>query len=268
MKQNQLFFINDKDKITISYNKQNFNRQNTRDDIREYLVMAYLRFNCTVSGKVCATLTTIAAECGYPSKNNAKDNNDKIRETLCKFSQNGLFTCNKDLHTIRNTEYFELQLTDEYNIFYCDSNFVSLSMAEFETIIHNETRAKKDILFATYLCLKKYTYSNPDIKLPNLIVTTQDAIKRVVGVTSRNTIADALNDLVKLKLIYTNNLTYFYYDEIKNKFYPTASVYALDKAELYYAKEVLQEKYNVDAIYTSVEIASKEKERDKYARRI
>ena len=253
MIENQIFFRSDKNQITIPYSKCNFERKNEKYELDLYLLKAYLRFNCTVSGKVCTTLNAITSGCGYSIKGNSKRANDKFRELLLYLQGNRDIYCDKELETIKNSEYFELQLASN-DIFYCEKNFVNLTMEEYDRLIAAETPTGKNILLATYLCIKKNIYYNADVPTPKLSIPSNDAIKNVLGVASVKTVKSAISDLQQLNMIYSNEVTYYYKDAKSDMYLPTRNVYALDRGELKRTKEALAEFYQVNYIYTASEI--------------
>lgn len=253
MSKNQIFFLADKNQITIPFNKNYFEKRNTKDDLDIYLLRAYLRFHCTVSGKICTTLDAITFGCGYSIKCNSRVSNERFRALLLSLQQNNLLDCDKDLNVIKNSEYFELQLSSN-DIFYCDNNFVSLTMREYEAIIHSKTATKKNILLATYLCIKKNIYSNSDMQSYQLSIPSNDVIKNVIGVSSLTTVKSAIADLRKLNMIYCNDVIYYYKDSKTGSYIQTRNVYALNNNELHHTKEALKDFYQVNDIYTAGEI--------------
>lgn len=253
MNNNQIFFLSNKNKITIPYNKSSFERKNTKSDLELYVLKAFLRFNCTVSGKICTTLNAITNGCGYSTKDHSKKSNERFRELLQCLQDNNDIYCSKDIGSIKHGEYFELQLTSNA-IFYCEKSFVILTMKEYETLINSETSTNKSILLATYLCIKKNIYNNPDIQSYQLSIPSNDVIKNVIGVSSLTTVKAAIADLRKLNMIYCNDTVYYYKDLISDKYMQTRNVYALSNNELDYTKEALKDFYQVNDIYTASEI--------------
>lgn len=251
---NNIFFISDKKQITASFAKSNFERKNSKEELVLYLLRSYIRFYCTASGKVCSTLNAITEGCGSPTKGNSRESNDKFREALIWLQEQGFIICDKDIHTIKNSEYFEIQILN-HNLFYCgDTSFVSISMHEFETIVNSQTTTKKNILLATYLCIKKNIYNNVDMYLPSLSVPSNEIIKRVLGVSSVTTVGTAIANLKELGLLYCDETMYYYKDLKTNVYKPTRNAYALTSSDLQYTKEVLKDFYQVDKIYTINEI--------------
>ena len=242
MSTSQIFFLTDKNQITIPFNKHCFERSNTKDDLDTYLLKAYLRFYCTVSGRICTTLDAITSGCGYSIKCNSRISNEKFRLMLLSLQQDNLIYCDKDLRDIKNSEYFELQLQNN-DIFYCDKNFVSLTMKEYETIINSKTTTKKNILLATYLCIKKHIYNNTDTPAPQLSIPSNESIKKATGVSSVTTVKSAISELKKLGMIYCSETIYYYKDVKSNTYMQTRNVYALDQRELIHTKRVLTEFY-------------------------
>lgn len=252
--QNNLFFITDKNKIIASFDKSNFERKNSREELVLYLLRSYIRFYCTVSGKVCSTLNVITTGCGGSIKGNSKEANEKFREALIWLQEHSYIVCNKDIHTLKNSEYFEIQILNQ-DIFYCrDASYVSLTMQEFEDIVNSNTPTKKNILLATYLCLKKNIYNNTDMTLPSLAIPSHESIKRVIGVSSVTTVGTAISNLKELELIYSDDTTYYYKDQKLDAYKPARSVYTLHQSDLKYTKEALKDFYQVDNIYTISEI--------------
>lgn len=253
-KNNNKYFISDKTQIIVSFAKNEFERCNSKEELNRYLLRSYIRFYCTVSGKVCTTLNAITLGCGSPIKSNSKESNDKFREGLLWLQDNKFIYCDKDISKIKNSEYFEIQILNQ-DIFYCrDASFVSLTMQEFEDIVNSNTTTKKNILLATYLCLKKNIYNNIDMSLPSLAIPSHEAIKRVIGVSSVTTVGTAISNLKELKLIYSDDTTYYYKDPKLDVYKPARSVYALHKNDLKYTKDILKDFYQVDNIYTISEI--------------
>ena len=249
-----IFFITDKKQITASFAKSNFERNNSKEELVRYLLRSYIRFYCTASGKVCSTLNAITEGCGSPIKGNSKESNEKFREALIWLQEQKFIICDKDIYTLKNSEYFEIQILNK-NVFYCcDTSFVSISMYEFETIVNSQTTTKKNILLATYLCIKKNIYSNIDMSLPSLAIPSNETIKRIIGVSSVTTVSTAISNLKELGLLYCDETTYYYKDMKANVYKPTRNAYALTKSELKYTKEVLKDFYQVDYIYTINEI--------------
>lgn len=255
MIENQIFFRSDKNQITIPYNKRNFERKNSKNELDLYLLKAYLRFNCTISGKVCTTLNAITSGCGYSIKGNSKRANDRFRELLLFLVQVKSISCEKDLRLIKNSEYFEFQLLSN-DIFYCADSFVSLTLKEYEMLINSETSTGKNILLATYLCIKKNIYTGSDAPVPQLSIPSNDAIKGVLGVASVKTVKSAISELQQLNLIFCNDTAYYYKDAKSNTYLSTRNVYALERNELKRAKEALAEFYNVNYIYSVSEIGA------------
>lgn len=253
MKSNSSFFISDKTQIMVSFAKNEFEKSNTKDDLNMYLLRSYIRFHCTVSGQVCTTLNAITLGCGSSIKGNSKVANEKFRDGLLWLQQNKYISCNKDLVTIKNSEYFEIQILDDC-IFYCDKNFVLLTMSEYETIINSNTTSKKSILLATYLCIKKNIYHNDSIPMSNLAIHSHDTIKRVLGVSSNSTVRMALSELRELGLVYWEDTQYYYKNKKDDEYKFAKSVYALNKSDLKYTKSALMDFYQVDCIYTVGEI--------------
>lgn len=254
IKQDNVFFITDKKQITVSFSKSNFEKRNSKEELISYLLKSYIRFYCTVSGKVCTTLNAITIGCGSPTKGNSKESNEKFRDALIWLQEQNFISCEKDIQKLKNSEYFEIQVLNQ-DMFHCsDTSFVSVSMDEFETIINSKTTSKKHILFVTYLCLKKNIYNNIDMSMPSLSVTSQDFIKNVLGISSVTTVKTAIAELKSLGLIYCSNIQY-YYKDIKTNYYKlTRNAYSLNSEGLKYTKEVLKDFYQVNRLYTISEI--------------
>lgn len=253
MYENQIFFRSDKSQITMPYNKCDFERKNTKDELYLYLLKAYLRFHCTISGKVCTTLNAITSGCGYSIKGNSKKSNDKFREILLFLRDNKHITCNKDINTVKNSEYFEIQLISN-NIFYCDKNFVNLTMSEYEKLINSEVSTGKNILLATYLCIKKNIYNNEENPSSKLSIPSNNVIKDAIGAASIKTVKSAISDLIKAEIIYCNKTAYYYKDIKTGAYLQTRNVYALNQEYLKFTKVALKEFYQVNYIYTVGEI--------------
>lgn len=253
-KDDNLFFINDKNKIIASFAKSDFEKQNSKNELNMYLLRSYLRFHCTVAGQIGTTLNAITIGCGSPTKGNSKESNEKFRDALMWLQENKFISCNKDISQIKNSEYFEIQILNK-NLFYCcDTSFVSITMQEFETIINSQTVTKKNVLLAVYLCIKKNIYINTGMSLPSLAIPSHEMIKKVIGASSVTTVRTAISNLEDLGLIYGNEIKYFYKDEKRNVYIPTRNVYALTRSDLKYTKEVLKDFYQVNNLYLTSDI--------------
>lgn len=244
-KDDSLFFIRDKTKIMISFSKQDLERRNTKEELDMYLVKAYLRFHCTVSGKVCLTLNAVTLGCGSPINGHSKEANEKFRNALVWLQENKYIYCSKDINTVKNTEYFEATILQD-SMFHCNTNFVLLSMDEYEKIINSPTTSKKNVLLATYLYIKKGIYHNDSMPLPKLVVTSHSNIKNILGVSSVTTVKTALADLNNINLLFWDDKQYFYHDRKKHVYKPAKNVYALSEADLQYTKDVLADVYQTD----------------------
>ena len=230
-----LFFIRDKTKIMISFSKQDLDKKNTKEDldmVAEYSkeVAIFKTANLSLGVNLMQALCKAAAEVLA----------EKFRAALLWLQQKKFIRCDKDIGTIKNTEYFEVTILKE-KLFHCDTNFVLLNMHEYETIINSKTSSKKNVLLATYLYIKKGVYYNENIPTPKLMVTSHDNIKRVLGVSSNTTVKSALADLKSLGLLYWDDTQYFYHDVKKDVYKPTKNAYALTQKDLKYTKEMLED---------------------------
>lgn len=233
-------------------------------NLKYFLVLAYLQKNLTLLGRVNLTIDNMITECGYVPERHVNKNNIVFKTIINELISKQYFSSDVDVNTIRNNQMFTLTMSKTKNIFHADSNFVLLTIEEFDKIVQAKTTTSKSVVWATYIYIKQFIImdNNTESVFAKIGYPSKYGMQKKLGVSSKSTIEKAVKDLVDLKMLY--EYTNMVYENEDGDFAPTNNVYALEEKELKYAEQTLCGYYKVDKIYKRNEI---DKDKLKYPER-
>ena len=236
------------------------------NELRYFLVLAYLRKNVTSLGRINLTIDDMVSDCGYVPDSHPNKTNDSFKNLLQNLIDGKYLACNCDITKVNRNKMFTLELTSdkEHNLFYSDTSFVLLSIAEFDKITKCKSKINKAVLLAVYLSIKQYITIDgtvPD-SYSKVAYPSKYGIQKRLGISSKTTVEKAIQKLVELHMLY--EYVGGYYLDSQDLFEPTNNGYALSEKEINGAENALKQYYHVDKIYKYNEI---DVERLKYPNR-
>lgn len=220
--------------------------------------------NITLLGRINLTIDNLVNECGYTPNKHSNKSNDTFKNIIKELIHKEYFTTDCDIDNIWNNQMFTLKLSDKKDIFSAQSNFVLLTIEEFDKIVKNETKVNKAVVLATYIYIKQFITIDNDENgyFSKIAYPSKYGMQKKLGISSKTTIENAIKDLINLKMLY-EYVGGFYEDE-NGEFAPVNNVFALDEKELKYAEKELCNYYKVDKIYKKGEF---DKDKLKYPER-
>lgn len=226
----------DKDDITVGFSKNDIKNHKGIYGLKYYLLVMYLRKHLETFGEITLTLNKLIDECGYSTKSH----NDFIYSDFKQIIKEEIIdkeygTVQEDILKIKPMSVFTIKLSSENNLFFSKDNFVQISISEYEAITKANTgKINKAVLLGVYLFIKQYIFSDSEMTniLPRISYPSKQQIKKGIGVSSINTIENAISILADLKLIYIRGDMYVENSEISGEFVPTRNVFALNKEDL------------------------------------
>lgn len=205
------------------------------DENRIPLIMAYLKINSSLSGKVGLTINGLVKGIGYKPNSRKGDNkgiNHKVIEGLQKLQKDKDIIISKginfnekrdiadedsykswgkekdkplDITELKHDEYFIVQINYDKNnsIFLPSGNYVVLTEGEFVTITQTKTNCDIGNLLNVFLNIKKHI--NFDGVSSPLCYPAHRTLLRCCNLSSIGTINRLINELVSFGLLYTYN---------------------------------------------------------------
>lgn len=258
------------------------------DENRLPLIMAYLKINSSLSGKIGLSINTLVKGIGYKPNPRETKINSKIINGLQKLQESKDIIINEginykakkdtsvtdeedikkweekrskslDISKLSHNECFIIQINyhKEDNVFIPKGNYVILTEKEFTTITQTKTRRDTRTLLNVYLNIKKHI--NFDGVSSPLCYPAHRTLVRACNLSSIGTINNIVNELVSFGLLYTYNPGK--YINKKGKYRNANSFYALEDGIL--KPEVCDNQMKDYYVMQGIEINNFIKEKEK-----
>jgi hypothetical protein len=217
------------------------------------LVMAYLKLNSPLNGRVGISLDLLCKEIGYTPNQREGMINQQIINSLqwlemrgaiyifAKFKpikkkdekQDGAINIHNEnesdkVEYVKKNDCFIVQLENKSEIFNQDNNFVTLYESEFNTIIKAKTKYNRQDLLNVYLNIKKFI--NLNSKTIQLCYPSHRTLAKDCGISSIGKVNNIISELIRIKLLYTYNSGKYLDKNEKVKY--ANSFYAVEKGVL------------------------------------
>lgn len=222
-----------KDDQTVAYAKEFL--KGGEFDNKLLPVMAYLKFNSNIKGRVGFSLLHMVKTIGYtPSKQSGRIN-DKIIEQL-KWLQNGNYVSfDADLDGIKPKDFIVARINGKNNIFDMSVSgtdnikpFVLLTEKEFDTIAQSDTRSDKANLLYVFVNIKRHITLNEYVR--PICFPSMKTIMRDTGIKSHSYIQQLIDELVEIKVLFRYKCSFEILGEEKIK--KSNNMYAIQESAL------------------------------------
>lgn len=193
-------------------------------DDKMFLVFLYLKLDGGISGKVCTTVEEIVRQIGYKPLSGKGGINDEVANILKQMADNGWISF--EVGTPRRYKSF-LKIRFNDSFFYKPlKNFVAVKMQEFDIIVKQPTRCRKDNLMRVYTVLKAHCWSEKG-RFPSI-----ETLSEKSGGKSNNTVGNALKELERIGLIYILNDGKYTTDDGQVKYHNNKYIFRLDEPNI------------------------------------
>lgn len=210
------------------------------------LVLAYLRINASMNGRIGTTLETIIKDIGCKPNNHKGKINEMILDQLKWLETHNYIFINSDTSKISQKLYFEIEINNDHNIYQMFGEddkiihpYVSLTDREYHKITTTKTKANKAILLRVFLNIKKRI--NFDATTPKICFPSQDLIARDCNTSKGYSINNAIDELIKMNILFRH--TTGGYKDKNGKVQNGNDVYAVDPKELKNANQIMLDYY-------------------------
>ena len=190
--------------------------------------MAYLKIYSSMSGYVGLSINTLVKRIGYkPDRHDGKINSI-VTKTLIDLEKMGQIFILDNFDKINSNECFIIQINDESELFYPESDYVILSENEFNTIVNTSEKCDRQDLLNVFLNIKKYINMGKDFN--KACYPSHKTLCRDCNISSTGTINKLTDVLVNIGLLYKYNSGKYIDSKGKVKF--ANSFYALEQDSL------------------------------------
>ena len=197
---------------------------------KELLVLCYLFFNTTCKHNVYTTINNMCEEIKLSTSSHRENNNqNSIKETIQSLINKDvveLLNCD-DISSVTNDKLIKLHFKDYDSFIDYTSQYVSLSLEEFDKILSCGKDISKVLniycYIKSYICMDQYCLKICYPSIKNMFNTFN---------CSRNTIKPILDILEENKLLY---IYHFEVGELKENKYDIEYIFSLEK---YTRKEI------------------------------
>lgn len=171
------------------------------------LILAYLKINSALNGKVGVSINMLINSIGYKPNSRKGQINSKVRNALIKLKseEHIIIDKNIDLATIRPSECFIVKLNydNENNIFTPKGSYVILTEKEFNAITQGGGSCDRLNLLNVFLNIKSCIKFD-GIELP-ICHPSHRALIVKCGLSSIGNINNIIKELTQLEILYTYN---------------------------------------------------------------
>jgi hypothetical protein len=196
-------------------------------DKKLLLVMAFLRFNASITGKVTFSINYLVKSLGYTPNSRKGKINDEVFNQLLFLEENNYISILTNTKVVKPNDCFQIQIIDSI-FFEPKKNYVVFKEEEFEKIT-SAWSVDQGTLLSVFLNIKKMINFDPFNTRPKVAFPALRTVQKNCNIKTVSSVNNAINELERIGLLFIyRSGTYIHDGKVKN----APNLYATNSDEL------------------------------------